>query len=220
MPGFTELKERHRVERESQSQYLTVRIHRALSWLQRAELSDDQDSKFIFPWIAFNAAYACEIKVSRPFEQEMFNAFISRLHGLDDKERLDKITWEQFSQSIRILLSNKFIFQPFWDFQNAKIPEKQWLASFESAKGVVAKGVVAKAIGAGDTPRVLSVVFSRLYTLRNQLIHGGATWNSGVNRDQIRECSSIMRSLVPVILEIMMDSPNELWGQPCYPVTD
>ncbi len=215
MSRFTKLKERHRAERETQSQYLTVRIHRSLSWLQKAELSDDQDSKFIFLWIAFNAAYACEIKENRPFEQEMFNSFISRLHGLDDKERLDKITWEQFSQNIRVLLGNKFIFQPFWDFHNAKILEEQWLESFKRSKGIV-----ARAIGDGDTPKVLSVVFSRLYTLRNQLIHGGATWNSGVNRNQVRDCSSIMGSLVPVILEIMMDNPNELWGQPCYPVTD
>ncbi len=190
-----------------------MRIHRALRWLQKTEVSRDQDSKFIFLWIAFNAAYACEIKKSRPYEQEMFNAFISRLHDLDGEDRLDAVTWEQFSQSIRVLLRNKYVFQPFWDFHNGKISEEHYLESFEHARRSV-----AKAIGSGETPRVLAVVFSRLYTLRNQLLHGGATWNSGVNRDQVRDCSSIMGSLVPIIVEIMMDNPSELWGQPCYPV--
>lgn len=37
----------------------TLRMHRALSWLQRAEAAgDDHDVGFICLWIAFNAAYA------------------------------------------------------------------------------------------------------------------------------------------------------------------
>jgi hypothetical protein len=38
-------------------------VHRALSWLDRAEQcqDDDNDAKVIFLWIAFNAAYANEI---------------------------------------------------------------------------------------------------------------------------------------------------------------
>jgi hypothetical protein len=43
------------------------------------------------------------------------------------------------------------------------------------------------ALGQRDTVTVLSVVLSRIYTLRNQLMHGGVTWNSSVNRDQIRD---------------------------------
>ena len=35
---------------------------------------------------------------------------------------------------------------------------------------------------------VLSIVLSRIYTLRNQLVHGGATWDSSVNREQLRDC--------------------------------
>lgn len=69
-----------------------------------------------------------------------------------------------------------------------------------------------------DTSRVLAIVLSRIYTLRNQLIHGGATWNSSVKRDQIRDCSKILGRLVPIVIEIMLDNPQELWGQPCYPV--
>jgi hypothetical protein len=67
---------------------------------------------------------------------------------------------------------------------------------------------------------VLSIVLSRLYTLRNQLMHGGATWNSSVNRDQIRDCGNLLGKLVPLVIEIMMDSVNTLWGDACYPVVD
>jgi hypothetical protein len=73
-------------------------------------------------------------------------------------------------------------------------------------------------LGRRDTVAVLSVVLSRIYTLRNQVIHGGATWRGGVNRDQIRDCAAFMSKLVPAVIEIMMDHPQTLWGQACYPV--
>ncbi len=60
----------------------------------------------------------------------------------------------------------------------------------------------------------------RMYTLRNQLIHGGATWNSRVNRDQLRDCSAFLGKLVPYIIQLMMDNPNVLWGDACYPVVE
>lgn len=40
---------------------------------------------------------------------------------------------------------------------------------------------------ASETGTVLMILFDRLYVLRNQIIHGGATWNSSVNRDQVRD---------------------------------
>ena len=55
------LKRRHRQERDSQPTNLSLRLHRALSWLNRAEQAEDDDGRFIFLWIAFNAAYATEI---------------------------------------------------------------------------------------------------------------------------------------------------------------
>ena len=48
--------------REGYPPNLNLRVHHALSWLKRSELAeDDDDGRFIFLWIAFNAAYACEI---------------------------------------------------------------------------------------------------------------------------------------------------------------
>jgi hypothetical protein len=51
-------------------------------------------------------------------------------------------------------------------------------------------------------------------------MHGGSTWNSSVNRDQIRDCGNLLGKLVPLVIEIMMDNVNTLWGDACYPVVD
>ena len=74
------------------------------------------------------------------------------------------------------------------------------------------------ALGKQDTLTVLSIVLSRIYTLRNQLIHGGATWDSSVSREQLRDCTNFMAKLVPLVIEVMMDHPETLWGQGTYPV--
>ena len=62
MQTYQVLKQRQRVERDDYPQNLSLRVHRALSWLQKSELCDDDDSKFIFLWIAFNSAYAQEFE--------------------------------------------------------------------------------------------------------------------------------------------------------------
>ncbi|EJY6446761.1 hypothetical protein OGT34_004818 [Salmonella enterica] len=74
------------------------------------------------------------------------------------------------------------------------------------------------ALASSDTPQLLGVIFSRLYTLRNQLIHGGATWSSSVNRKQLKDCTSLLGKLVPVVIALMMSHPEALWGNACYPV--
>ena len=70
-----------------------------------------------------------------------------------------------------------------------------------------------------DTAAVLAVVFDRLYVLRNQLVHGGATWNGDVNRQQVRDGAAILSFLVPLVLELMMDHPELELGDVLYPVS-
>ena len=214
--SFQALKQRHRQERDAQHANLRLRVHRALSWLDRAEQAEDLDARFIFLWIAFNAAYATEIDDhQRLSEQETFKAFLQKLCTLDKASRIDALVWQEFSGSIRVLLDNPYVFQSFWEHQSGKIDEATWKTRFASGKRAA-----QQALASGNTPALLGVLFNRLYTLRNQLIHGGATWNGSVNRDQLRDCTSLLSKLVPLIIELMMDSADTLWGDACYPVVD
>ena len=77
-----------------------------------------------------------------------------------------------------------------------------------------------RALEERDTVRVLRLDFDRLYVLRNQIVHGGATWNSRVNRDQVRDGAAILAFLMPVFVDVMMDHPHEDWGRPFYPVVE
>ncbi|TVP56400.1 MAG: hypothetical protein EA349_08150 [Halomonadaceae bacterium] len=219
MSHYQTLKDRHRQIRDSFPRSLDLRVHRSLSWLQRAEqCSDDDDGRFIFLWIAFNAAYAQEIRHDGAStdvlpEQELLRNFLHRLVTLDSDKHLSAMVWTEFPRAIKLLLNNQYVFQPYWDSQNGRRPRGEWSGLFERAKVTA-----ARALGSDDTARVLGNVFSRLYTLRNQIIHGGSTWNSSVNRDQVRDGGNILGQLVPVIITLMMTHPASDWGEPCYPV--
>ncbi len=131
---------------------------------------------------------------------------------------LSDLVWQVFPSSIRLLLDNQFVFQPFWDALNnprsdGSVPE-HWREAFDEARQRV-----HKALAQQDTERVLYEVFVRLYTLRNQLMHGGATWNSSVNRAQVRDGRALLARVLPVLLGVMMDHPSRFEGQPFYPMT-
>ena len=112
-------------------------------------------------------------------------------------------------------MDNRFVFNPFWQHHNGIDGYEDWEARFNASVRSF-----TQAFQAGDTARVLSFVFDRLYVLRNQLIHGGATWNSGVNRAQVRDGAAILAFLLPVFVDLMMDNPDQDWGKPFYPVVD
>ena len=104
--------------------------------------------------------------------------YFSRLVSLDTDGRIFNAVWDRFSDSVRVLLNNKFVFQPFWNYHNGMAGYSDWESRFQSSRNVL-----SMALGNSDTETILSTLFDRLYVLRNQIIHGGATWNSSVNRE-------------------------------------
>ena len=213
---YAALKIRHRAERGGYPQELSLRVHRALSWLDRAERStDDPDVQFILLWVAFNSAYAQDVEASPvASERTRLMEFLAHLCRVD-KKQYDDLLWSEFSGSIRVLLDNPYVFQPHWDWRNGRVSEEAYLARFATARSVA-----EKALATQSTYTLLEIVLLRLYTLRNQLVHGGATWRGETNRDQVRDGVSILCRLVPLVISTLMNHPDDDWGPVHYPVVD
>lgn len=216
------LKAKQRELRDGFPLPLTLRVHRALSWLRRAEVEeDDLDVRFILLWIGFNAAYAGDLdralesdgKVGN--ERERFDQFFATLVEMDAGNRIYNVIWERFSQEIRLLMDNKYVFAPFWKHHAGEFGGAGWEVSFDSAKRAANCALAEK-----NTAVVLSILFDRLYVLRNQLVHGGATWDSSANRNQVRDGASLLGCLLPVFIDLMMDYPQAEWAMPMYPVVE
>ena len=211
--NYENLKSRQRQERDDQPEGLKIRVHRALSWLNMAEQTADEDMRFIGLWIAFNAAYGIDSEQERNTTGEQYNQFISKIIELDKEQQIYPLIWQQFTNSIRLILDIKYIYQPFWFHHSGHFSFAHWEVSFSNAKIAAQKMLMNK-----DSAGLLSVVFSRLYTLRNQIIHGGASWNSNLNRSQIKDANKILLELLPIIIKIMIDNPKGYWLQVSYPV--
>ena len=215
---FDYLRDKHRQLREKNSPELNLRTHRSISWIARAAalIDDDTDAAFIFCWIAFNAAYAKDMGVGPgSFARTNFQGYFDALVRCDPKGRIDHEIWYQFDALVAELLDNKYIFSPFWKSHNGDAKYNNWELRFENAKKAAQYAVEGR-----ETAKLLSILFDRLYVLRNQLVHGGATWNSKINRKQVRNGTELLLSLLPVFVDTMMSNPDEDWGAPYYPVVE
>lgn len=211
MTRLVTINQNYQKHKEQYPESFRLRMHRALSWLNQAEQTQDLDTKFIFLWVSFNAIYAKDLALG--VTKDSFAAFINDICQLDLNHEIYDLVWQRFPQNIRVLLDNKYTFQPFWDYQNGLLSAAAWQEDFQQNKKRA-----LQALETQDTGRVLSVVFRHLYTLRNQIIHGGATFGSSANREQVKDGCQILSYLLPEMIQVMLDDDQkQRWGRPYYP---
>jgi hypothetical protein len=138
-----ELKTKQRAIREGFPQTMSLRVHRAISWIGRAEACGaDDDARFIFLWIAFNAAYADEgeFQTIQPGERAAFSDFFGRLIALDGQRRIYGAIWQRFSGPVRLLMDNRYVFNPFWQHHNGIAGFEDWEERFKASSRTFAQG--------------------------------------------------------------------------------
>lgn len=194
---------------EQRENPFNLRMRRATSWLARAEQEqDDPDAAFIFYWIAFNAAYSGNIAG----ERRAFKVYFGKMLALRDGRVIFSEMSSKFAEAIRKFIPNQYVFPDFWTgdiFQQAA--PQVWEPSLDRSISRFNQAV------RNDNVRdILEELFDRLYVLRNQLVHGGATWQGSVNRSQVQDGAAIMAFLVPHFINLMLDNPTVDWGVPVY----
>ena len=204
---------KEKLKQSALEEELRTRLHRAISWLQCAELQKEEaDIQFLSLWISFNACYAIELtEADAKRERVKFKEFISTLVRHDSSGKIFSLLWEKFGGPVRLLIENPFIFRTFWDFQRGDAPE--WEAAFQKSNTEA-----RNCLSANKVDGLLHIILDRLYVLRNQLFHGGATFRSQVNRQQVKDGTAILSMLMPILIELIMDHPEEDWGRLMYPV--
>ncbi len=210
---IADLKQRLRDQRDLLNELQSTRLHRALSWLAAAEQhGDDADLRFVCGWISFNACCYVEEEGDSPLEeQQAFQRFIQQLVLLDQDERIYDCLWHQFSGPVKALIKNPYVFAPFWWSQRAA--DDSWRTAFDQSS-VAALNFLSRR----KVPQLLSLVLDRLYVLRNQVVRGGATYQSRVNREQVGDGGDLLMALMPVVIDIMLTHSDHDWGELAYPV--
>ena len=212
MKNFNQLKKLHRELRDKHEESFKIRIHRALSWLKRAEKeTGDSDARFIFYWISLNSSYSMSNNlVVNLTEKKKFKVFCKKIL-IYGNEEIYEVIYDRFSEEIRSLMANKFILPAYWNLKKQSLEVDQ--SSLTIERRLIRNALRDK----NETHQILNAVFTRLFVLRNQIFHGGSTWHGKLNRRQVDDGSNLLSYLIPIILEVMMKNPNEDWGEIAYP---
>lgn len=193
---------------------VTLRIHRALGWAKKAKaIADDPDTVCILSWIAFNTMYASRTDAyGENQERQQFQEFLDRVRTLDKERALVIALQGCWAQAKRDLIDNEYVSWGYW------AGEPGWPADgrlFEEFKRECSDATQAAV--RGDHGAALRPLFDRLYVLRNQLHHGGATPAGGVNRQQVEAGAAVMKALIPAFIGVIIANADLDWGRPYFP---
>ena len=212
-----DLKATLREKRDDMSQAHATRLHRALSWLAcAAKQEDDADLQFISLWVSFNACYAVDEGGSESLaERFAFQRFVEKITQLDADKKIYACLWQTYSGPVKALIKNPYVYHGFWAAKRLDIQNDDWAKAFDQSS-VAALNHLSRQ----NVPDLLAIVLDRLFVLRNQILHGGATYQSQLNREQVNDGVQLLIALMPIVIEIMLNTPDEDWGHIYYPAVN
>lgn len=138
---FKSLKDKQQKLRDGFPDNVSLRIHRSLSWIERAgTCAGDDDAAILFYWIAFNAAYAVDAgkrdwrreEEQRKGERDKYDEFFGKILKVDSKRAHDALS-KELSEPVKGLLDNKYIYAEFWHSRNSS-GSAHWESSFNKDK--------------------------------------------------------------------------------------
>ena len=197
-------------ESRDAKQGFSIRVWRALSWLERSEAADDGDleGKFVPLWITFNALYGrmADDGGIAP-DHASWQEFLGAIVRADGTDQLGRVLWDEQLDVLR-MIDSRYLFRPFWLGEQAEADGKLKRARQRAMKSYQSR----------TSPAVLQELFERIYVLRQQVFHGAATCGSKVNRRTLGMGTRVLSGIIPVMIEIMIASgPDTDWGEVCYP---
>ena len=194
---------------------LRIRVHRCYIALKRAELVEqegsgvDVDAALVLRWIALNALYGSwDGQANMPVKDRVaLDVFTSEVCRVDQGRRLHAALLKVM-QDAKALLENSFVIERFWrnpEWDQVR-PQRGRAASFRD-----------DVIG-GRTARALHALLIAVYFLRCQIVHGGATLGSSLNRSTVEPAARILSLLSSQMLACVTEHGLEMqWGEICYP---
>ena len=217
--SFTDIQNQwqERVKNQTIGESFRVRLHRSLSWAQQMETHQEEDrvdEAFLCSWIALNALFARwddDLQQCLPERQSMQRLIDQCL--ILDQDRILLKCLQDLHWHIEQLLSNKYLDTRFWRELDQDKNEHQADDFSKRYEFFLRKGQGV----------LLSQTLLKVYLMRNQLMHGAATYNSDMNRHTLLLCSHIVDQLLRRFLFLLTDGykPSiDLGGLPYPPVKE
>ena len=187
-----------------------IRLHRAFSWLARCEedANGDPDVSLLCLWISFNGLYGRwdELRREPKPDRESWRTFLDRILAIDAGKHVSSMVTNE-RDLVMSILDDEYLSGFFWEEPGDVRAGKSKKAKFDARTWYVQ----------GNWRMILDRVLERIYLLRCQLVHGAATHGGKLNRDSLRHCVRMMRSLMNAVLLALIDfGDQDDWGLMCY----
>jgi hypothetical protein len=189
-----------------------IRVHRAFSWLARAEQiasPDDLDLALICRWVAFNSLYGqWNERTREPMpDRDCWRRFLDRVLALDKQQQVSKALI-QHKPLAMALLDDEYLSGFFWQEPSSSRAGKSKRAKYDAQTWFLERRWIM----------LLDHLIERIYLMRCQLMHGAATFGGKLNRDSLRRSSIMLGQLIENTLLVIVDhGADEDWGTMCYP---
>ena len=207
------------------NQNLLDRLTRADSWLRAASnLEVNRDPKdvdaqtaFLFRFIAFNSLYGLWkfegsakttwIQLDRFFD----NILTLHLEDRHHKGNILRSALQQCQSNWLQLIDNEFLDKGYWAVQEHQTGFRE---KYRSAKF----GAIRR-LSQQEYKDLLHSIFSRIVVLRNQIIHGCATFGQvSLGWTSVMTANPVLRALIPAFYLLMEQYPDSVdWPPVPYP---
>ena len=211
---------------------LAMRIKRAISWLEKAgQKTMDTDMRVIALWISFNALYGedkykdAKYRDSEVRESDVQADFLKKVSDLDS-DRIHQAIKDNCKKQYISMMKNQYVCRQYWNKVRGRLSKisikrseerrvehnlkKDWKI-WRRDEGKKARGFIDEGEYEGmNQYDHLHELFERIYELRNQVIHGNATWREDINRKQVKSGCKVLDVLIPVFIDIILDNSENL----------
>ncbi len=202
------------------------RIDRMNTWIELAETTTHEHVRFVFLWIAYEAAHQNHQNESSERTQgEERRRFHDRLARCD-RGRLQSILRARSADIVRILELRQAhpSFWKRWREDEGVASAAEWERKFRKRIGSAIDGLNA-ALCRDDQLRVkremmsgtLNNLFTNLSIVRHQIVHGGSAGPKSRGRTQVILGARLLKALVPCFRDSIQWNIDKDWGKPPYP---
>jgi len=195
---------------------IRIRMHRALTWLEFAERCDgtrDLDARLVAQWISLNSLYGqWDVRSGSPMaDRESLRLFTTHIFSHDHDKLLASVLVANTKLAVS-LFEDRYLCKHIWEHPTA--PKARDRGRTPLHAGHAARELLRE----GQHAAFLERLLSRVHFVRNQLVHGGSSYNGALNRTAVRRASVMMEHLLGCFLQILMEHGYvDDWGDLCYP---
>ena len=202
------------------------RIARMNAWIDLARNESNTDSahvRFVFYWIAYEAAYKVEgndssdSRAKDTVQRRTFHHLVARY----DRGRLRQVL-RQHKADVSAILELRQANPSFWQRwrEDARVESaSDWDRNF-AERTRKAMQALRDAIenwsrgGANErTAEALDILFRNLALVRNQIVHGASAGSHSRGRTQVLLGARLLHALVPCFRDSIESNLDEDWGQ-------